>query len=133
MIPTVLAVDDDQRMLEFVARVLHPDCHVIIADDPVKAITLAESIGRLDLVIADYAMPHLTGDEMVAQIRRIWPRVEVLYLTGNRPAVLADERPSQVSLAKPVTARQLREVVAMMFADKQREERHDDERDRSDE
>jgi CheY-like chemotaxis protein len=115
MIPTVLAVDDDRQVLAFVARVLHPNCHVIVADDPMKAITLAENVSRLDLVIADYNMPGMTGDEVIVRIRQVWPHVEVLYLTGYAAAVLTDQRASQVCLVKPVTAHQLREVVAMLL------------------
>jgi hypothetical protein len=51
MIPTVFAVDDDRHGLAFVAR---PDCQVIIANDRVRAITVAENVDRLDFMTANY-------------------------------------------------------------------------------
>lgn len=65
MIPTVLAVDDDRHGLAFVAR---PDCQVLIADDRVRAITLAENVDRLDFVTANYNMPGMTRDEIAVRI-----------------------------------------------------------------
>jgi CheY-like chemotaxis protein len=129
MIPTVLAVDDDRQALAFVAR---PDWHVIIADDRVKAISLAESVGRLDFVTADYNMPGMTRDEMVVRIRHVWPHVEVPHRTSCGPP---DGR-THVSglLTSPVTARQLHEVVVMlMSAPTQKEEPDDGDDERIDE
>jgi CheY-like chemotaxis protein len=111
----VLAVDDDRQVLNFVARVLRPEFQVVTADDPFEAMALAKKLDHLDLVIADYAMPLMNGDEMVALIRQIWPRVEVLYLTGHPEAELDDDRPAQVCLDKPVTPLLLRTMVAMLL------------------
>jgi hypothetical protein len=42
---------DDGYGLALVAR---PDCQVIIANDRLRAITLAENVDRLDFVTANY-------------------------------------------------------------------------------
>jgi CheY-like chemotaxis protein len=116
MTPRVLIVDDDRQVLDFVARVLRPEYHVLTADDPFEALALAKGLDQLDLVIADYSMPVMTGDAMVALLHQMWPRAEVLYLTGHPEAGLTDERPGQVCLDKPVTAHMLRHMVSMLLS-----------------
>lgn len=77
----ILAVDDDSSVLRLLTRAL-PDYEVTVAQDAGEA-WLAARRGKPDLLIADYMMPSIFGDELVARLRAIWPDLRVLMLTAH--------------------------------------------------
>jgi response regulator RpfG family c-di-GMP phosphodiesterase len=79
----VLLVDDEPAVLRALGRLLSVDGHnVLKAEDPAVALEL---LGRekVDVVVADIDMPRMNGVELVAQIRRLYPAVVRILLTGR--------------------------------------------------
>ena len=64
-------------------------------------------------MISDYAMPHLSGTEFLAEARPLCPGVPALIITGYAEADAVRDRPEGVDiLLKPFTARALEKAVA---------------------
>ena len=79
----VLAVDDDSLVLLNTAAMLEDLGHTVLeASSGEAALDLLRRAGRVDLVIADYAMPHMTGAQLAQIIRADWPQMPILLATG---------------------------------------------------
>lgn len=65
----LLVVDDNQPLLEFLILLLEGEGYRLTAvDSPLQAALLARN-NRFDAVISDVRMPHLSGPELLAEIR----------------------------------------------------------------
>jgi CheY-like chemotaxis protein len=70
-----------------------------------------------DLVISDYAMPHISGTEFVRQARELMPEVPAIIITGYAEADAVRDRPEGVEiLLKPFREGALQQAVARACA-----------------
>ncbi len=77
----VLYVDDEEGNLMAFRASFRRDFEVTVAKSPVEALAwLAEN--TVHVVISDQRMPGMTGSEFLAQVRKRWPKVVRLLLTG---------------------------------------------------
>ena len=113
--PLILVVEDNWDMSEFICRVLSNEGCVLRASNGREGLRLAGEQPP-DLIVTDVMMPEMTGDELVAELRKD-PRLEdvpVLVLTA-RPA--EDNQPSllmqgaQDYVTKPFLVEELRARV----------------------
>ena len=113
----VLVVDDDTSVLSIVERTLS-DYRVSTARDGAEALAILCAQNRIDLLITDYLMPSMTGDELIGRLRERRPELKVLVVTGHGQ-VLAQEDPewwhSEAHLAKPFRVDALREAVIRLI------------------
>jgi len=81
---TILLVEDDPGVRKMSAEVLrNASYNVIVAPDAADALRLAEEHkGRIDLLLTDVVMPGMTGPELASRFSVLYPRVQVLYMTG---------------------------------------------------
>jgi CheY-like chemotaxis protein len=103
---TILVVEDDDRVRGILNRalLLH-GYEVFEAKNGTEALVrLRELAKRVDLVIADVMMPHMTGVELSQQIRRERSDLPVLLISGH---VTDEMKEEQNFLAKPFTSDQL--------------------------
>jgi PAS domain S-box-containing protein len=111
----VLAVDDDGLVLTNTVAMLDDLGHAgIAASSGKEALDILRQRGPVDLVITDYAMPHMTGLQLVNAIKQEWPELPVIIATGF--AEMDSEIQSGLpKLAKPFTevelARELERIV----------------------
>jgi len=110
----ILVVDDDADVRHVTASFLSSfGYRETEAGDAREALDLLAS-QDFDLVVADLAMPGMTGVELVNAIRRHGLTVPVLILTGHAEAV---EIPAGVPvLAKPFESSELAATVANLIA-----------------
>jgi PAS domain S-box-containing protein len=87
----VLLVEDDAMVRRMTASMLEAiGCTVIIAAGPEEALAICrEEHPAIDLVITDVIMPGMTGAELSVSIRRLLPRVAVLFMSGYTAEVIA--------------------------------------------
>lgn len=79
----ILVVEDDPRVLTATVDAVDELGHRVVAcPDPLDAEALVEKMGGFDLVLTDVLMPGLTGPELVARLKKRWPDLSVLFLTG---------------------------------------------------
>jgi DNA-binding NtrC family response regulator len=80
---TVLLVDDEPAVLRALGRMVSVEGHhVLKAEDPEVALEMMAR-EKVDVVVADIDMPRMNGVELVAQIRRRYPAVVRILLTGR--------------------------------------------------
>ncbi len=82
--PSVLVVEDNPDMREFIAGLLSESCSVTTAVDGRQGLERAHAL-RPDLIITDIMMPVMSGDQMVKALREsaAMADVPVLLLTAR--------------------------------------------------
>ncbi len=81
ILPTILVVDDEQRSLESLYRILEDDFDV----KTVLTIQEAEQVLQqewVQVILCDQRMPELTGVEFLKQVREKWPDVIRMIISG---------------------------------------------------
>ena len=78
----ILLVDDDSEYLKINQRLLEREGHeVVSAESGQEALELVAK-QHIDLMLLDYFMPGMTGEEVVEQLRKVNPLVQVILQTG---------------------------------------------------
>jgi PAS domain S-box-containing protein len=111
----ILLVDDHAEVRSTTAAVLED-----IGHDVVEATHGAEALKRMkdgdcgyDVIISDYAMPHLSGTDFLRGARELCPGVPALIITGYAEADTISDRPDGVEiLLKPFTANVLESTLS---------------------
>lgn len=79
---TILIVDDQLEILTSNKALLENEGHqVLTAVNSDLALKLLRT-NRVDLVVVDYFMPRMTGEELIGEIRKIDTHVPTLMQTG---------------------------------------------------
>lgn len=92
---TVLIVDDDVDYVNITRMMLEREGHrVLTAFSGQEALTVLHG-ESVDLMLLDYFMPGMTGEEVVANLRQFNPYVQVILQTGY-----ASERPPRDMLRR---------------------------------
>ncbi len=111
---TILVIDDESAVLEFIKEVLSDKgFKVITADDPVKGLDIYRLNHRnIDLVITDIIMPSMYGGPVVEKIRELNPNAKVLAITG-----FSDQRDIKADslIKKPFNSRKLLSTVGLIL------------------
>ncbi len=103
----VLAVDDDGLVLTNTVAMLDDLGHTgIAASSGKEALEILGHQDSVDLVITDYAMPHMTGLQLAEAIKREWPELPVIIATGFAE-MESEVEPVLQKLAKPFTQAEL--------------------------
>lgn len=90
---TVLVVDDQAETLRSTHRLLEREGHrVLLASSGQEALDIFRR-ERIQLLIVDYFMPEMTGEELIAHVRREDETVQILLQTGY-----AGEKPARQML-----------------------------------
>jgi len=111
----ILLVDDHPEVRSTTAAVLEDIGHEVVeAPDGTEALQLLRhGECEYDVIISDYAMPHLSGTEFLRAARKVCPGVAALIITGYAEADTISDRPEGVEiLLKPFTANMLETVLA---------------------
>ena len=84
-LPVILLVDDEEMIISSIKSFLaiESDYQLMTYTSPVKALEdLQTKIKRLDLVISDYLMPEMDGISFLAEVKKKFPMVPRILLTG---------------------------------------------------
>ena len=79
----VLLVDDQAEVRDTVKLLLGLDGHTVTEARHGREALGMFIPGRFDIVITDYAMPVMKGDELAAKIKEIAPSQPILMITGS--------------------------------------------------
>jgi CheY-like chemotaxis protein len=110
----ILLVDDHDEVRGTTAAVLEELGHTVTEAANGAEALAALKVGKCgwDLLISDYAMPELSGTELVHQLRRVHPDLPCLIITGYADEEAVGGRPDDVMvLSKPFTTAKLSEAI----------------------
>lgn len=114
----ILLVDDNERLRHHVGQLLSEAGYDIVeAGDGAQATELLdEGAAPPDLVLSDIKMPNLDGFQLSAEVRRRFPDVPILLMTGYAGKETPDYARHDALIAKPFTADRLLMQVQLMLA-----------------
>jgi PAS domain S-box-containing protein len=108
---TVLLVEDDPglrgAMREYLTCVGY---RVLQAGNGEEALRTAQSVERIDVLIADLRMPKMGGQELAERISTTLPRLKVMFISGNVDRAFIHRQPGEgqpTLLPKPFEMRAL--------------------------
>jgi two-component system, cell cycle sensor histidine kinase and response regulator CckA len=80
----ILVVEDEPAVLAMTARALRDEGYRVLeaANGRVALELLSRYRERLDLVLADVAMPELNGPELAVRLRSRFPSLPVIFMSG---------------------------------------------------
>jgi CheY-like chemotaxis protein len=116
----ILLVDDHDAVRETTEAILRDLGHQVetACDGPAMLRKLADAPSACDLIITDYAMPLMSGCEMLKQARGILPAVPAILISGYADdQALADAPAGVTILRKPFTLGQMGEAINTLTAD----------------
>ena len=115
----ILVVDDEPFVCDAVKMMLNFDGHVVeTANSAQEALAIFEK-GKFDLVITDFAMPNMKGDELAAAIKARAPKQPIVMITAYAEMLQASGNPLpgvDFVISKPFLLENLREAIAKATA-----------------
>ena len=113
---TVLLVEDEDQVRLLAHLVLEREGYrVLVSTNGVEALMLCEQHrGQIDLVVTDMVMPNMSGPDLVERLRKRYPTIGVLFMSGYARETLAEYGPigeDMGYLHKPFLPRELAQAV----------------------
>jgi len=111
----ILLADDQQDVREMTKMMLSMDEHIVTeARNGQEALDLFTQ-DRFDLVITDYLMPVMKGDELAKNIKRLAPAEPILMITGSASEFGGIQASADAVLNKPFGFQELRQAIAQVL------------------
>jgi CheY-like chemotaxis protein len=110
-----LVVDDEPFVCDAVKMMLTFDGHIVETANNGKEALLLFDQGKFDLVITDFAMPAMKGDELAAAIKARAPKQPVVMITAYAEMLQTGANPLtgvDFIISKPFLLENLREAIA---------------------
>lgn len=109
---TILLADDDEILRELFSTVLRDlGYRVCTAPDGEAAMRTVNAAGgpKIDLLLTDYQMPFMQGDELALRFRQANPTAAIIVMSGESPELSPTLRCKFI--AKPFPIHKLGEMV----------------------
>ena len=121
----ILVVDDEPLVCDAVKMMLAFDGHVVeTASNGKDALALLDK-SRFDIVITDFKMPTMQGDELAAAIKARNPGQAVVMITAYAEMLQASGNPLRgvdCVISKPFLLENLRQAIAKVTPSSQQKE-----------
>ena len=120
--PAILVVDDHPIMREVICQILEDAGYevrsAVEGNDALRAL----SHTRFDLVVTDIVMPHMDGIELIGELRRRYPDVRIIAMSGGDERIpikdglsIARRLGAGTTLTKPFHPGQLLEAIESLL------------------
>lgn len=117
MMNPILIIDDDIEILSLLRLILEREGYdVLAASDGNEGLKFCRQ-QRVDLVITDLIMPEKEGLETIMELRRDFPRVNIIAMSGGGRMApenylhIAQVLGAQRTLRKPFTPKEMLEAI----------------------
>ena len=111
-------VDDEPAVGDAIKMMLKFDGHEVqTASGSKEALSLLEQ-GKFDLIITDYSMPGMKGDELAAVIKQRLPHQPIIMISAYAEMLKSSGNPLagvDFMLSKPFFMAELREAIARVL------------------
>ncbi len=112
----ILLVEDEGLVGELIGRLLAKDEHTVVeANNGAEAFSLFTK-SQFDLVLTDFEIPFMKGDELATRIKQLAPEQPILMITGYGKR-RGPDNPVDAVLRKPVALDQLRATMAKLLSE----------------
>ncbi len=113
-VPTVLVVEDDEAMGDFLMVLLERDGYnATLVRDGLAAVELLEAGAVPDAILIDLMLPGWRGDVVADCARAAHPDVPLIFMSGNVTEHAFNQLPPRSAfLGKPFTLQDLRKALA---------------------
>lgn len=119
----ILVIDDEEDVRGVICESLELcGFFVIQAADGEQGLEALKSTGALSVIVTDIMMPRKDGFEVIAAVKKSFPAVKVIAMSGGGKAgtidvlELAEKSGADVVMPKPVDIDELEKVVARLSA-----------------
>jgi len=116
----LLVIDDSQEILAAIDKYLKQKKYeVATAADGLEGLKLLKSTeGGFDLVITDLVMPNVSGVGVIAILKKEFPGIPVVAITGygEQPEALALEANADLVLEKPFDLDDLEQSIVNLLS-----------------
>jgi len=115
----ILIVDDEPAILDSLQRTLRSmrdECDIFTAGNGAEALKLMQGT-PIDIIITDLLMPEKEGLETIMEVRKTYPAVKIIAISGGGRngnidfLDIAAKLGASHTLSKPFSPEQIREVV----------------------
>lgn len=111
----ILVVDDQQNVREAIRLLLGLDDHAVTEAESGPAALELFRHDHFDLVITDFEMPIMKGNELAARIKQLSPSQPVLMITAYAEWLVDSDYPIDGILDKPFQLEDLRRLMAELL------------------
>ena len=109
----ILLVDDHEAVRETTAAMLSDLGHQVhaVADGPAMLLRLQDAPSDYDLIVTDYAMPLMSGGDMLEQAKALNPDLPAIIISGYADSHSIIHGGEAVILTKPFTIEQVDRAI----------------------
>lgn len=111
----ILLVEDERVVREALRLLLTQDSHTVVeANNGAEAFSLFHR-EKFDLVVTDFEMPFVKGDELATRIKQVAPNQPIVMITAfsQRPS---PENPVDAVIKKPFDSARLRKILRRLLS-----------------
>ena len=113
----ILVIDDDEAIRDLLRKILEQDGHEIVeASDGNEGVD-AYRQAPADLVITDLFMPEKDGLSLIEEIRRDYPKAQIISITAGLgdDCAMAKELGAARTFVKPISVVEIRRAVVELL------------------
>jgi DNA-binding NtrC family response regulator len=117
----ILVIDDSEETVAGLKHFFSKTYNVFTAPDGMEGLKLFETEAEgFDLVITDLVMPFISGVGVISIIKKKYPGIPVIAITGwgEHPGALATEAQADIVLEKPIELPELDKLVSKLLENK---------------
>lgn len=117
VLPRIITVDDDPRILMMMkAQLVSFFQDVVMFENPLDVLNYLHSNDR-DVLITDGMMPQMRGEVLANEVRRLYPAVGRVLVSGTLKEHVSDADPNlfDSTLAKPYTRQPLLDAINIAY------------------
>jgi DNA-binding NtrC family response regulator len=121
----ILLVDDEPGILQTLRIILTADGYEVETAWSSKEARSILNQESFDVVVTDFNLPGMKGDELAGLIKERWPHTAVMMLSGSAEILLASGRALpgvDALMGKPFNLTEFREKIARLLEEESEEE-----------
>jgi len=120
---TILVVEDEDAVRRGSIKALQSRGYTVLeAENGIQALEIAANQGgQIDLVISDVVMPEMDGPTLLGELRRLYPQIKFIFVSGYAEDAFAQNLPQDANFAflpKPFSLKQLALTAKEMLEEK---------------
>jgi len=114
---TILLAEDERLLRELGETILRQAGYKVVTAPGAEELRalVSEYSDPVDLLLTDVIMPGLGGQELVALVKRRWPDIRILYMSGYSSEEIDNLDRDAGFLQKPFTPGELMKKISDLF------------------